>query len=228
LDWRALLHNDRVIAALVTALVGGGVVAAGWFWTHWLSRIRDRSLRWERISDIQRALLAEIRAHVVALEAQQDAGGLAALDFISDEDYLPILPHEANDRIFLALVEDVHMLPEWAIDPVVRYYRLLSVRSALAQDIRNNAKDYPERAALMFSDYIEINEETRDTGLEAMEILTASLKGGPNPKKSQAEVETLLAERMAVARRELSANLPAELDRLRSGFNTRFSGRSGQ
>ena len=226
MSWQALLLNDRVVAALVTAIVGGGVVAAGWFWTHWLSRWRDRSLRWERIGDIQRALLAEIRAHVVALEDQQDAGGLAALNFISDEDYLPILPHDANDRIFRAMIEDVHMLPEWAIDPVVRYYRLLSVRSALAQDIRNNTKEYPERAALMFRDYLEINEETRDTGLEAIEILTVSLKGGPNPRKSQAEVNALLTERMAVASRQLAASLPQELDQLRSGLNTRFSGRS--
>ena len=34
MDLRGLFLNDRVAAALVTALVGGGVVAAGWFWTH--------------------------------------------------------------------------------------------------------------------------------------------------------------------------------------------------
>ena len=62
MDLRALFLNDRVAAALVTALVGGGVVAAGWFWTHALSRRRDRQLRDERVGDIQRALLAEIRA----------------------------------------------------------------------------------------------------------------------------------------------------------------------
>ena len=70
MDLRALFLNDRVAAALVTALVGGGVVAAGWFWTHALSRRRDRQLREERVGDIQRALLAEIRAHVAALEGQ--------------------------------------------------------------------------------------------------------------------------------------------------------------
>ena len=59
MDLRGLFLNDRVAAALVTALVGGGVVAAGWFWTHALSRRRDRQLREERVGDIQRALLAE-------------------------------------------------------------------------------------------------------------------------------------------------------------------------
>ena len=225
MDWQALFINDRVIAALVTALVGGSVVAAGWFWTHALSRRRDRLLRWENIGDIQRALLAEIRAHVVALEAQHEAG-IEVPDSISDEDYLPILPHDANDRIFRALIEDVHMLPEWAIDPVVRYYRLLAVRAALAQDIRNNAKEHPDRAALMFRDYLEINEETRDTGLEAMEILTASLKGGPHPRRSRAEVAALRAEQAAAADRYLKGSLPGELGELRAGLSKRSADRS--
>lgn len=177
MDWAALFLNERVIAALVTALVGGGVVAAGWVITHLLSRARDRALREERIADIQRALLAEIRAHVFALEEQQAAREMPALKTVTDEDYLPILPHDANDRMFRAIVEEVHLLPEWAIDPVVRYYRLLAVRAALAQDIRSNAKEYPRRAAQMFHDYLEITEETWDTGLEAVEILTASLRG---------------------------------------------------
>lgn len=189
MDWQALLLNDRVAAAFVTALVGGSVVAAGWFWTHALSRRRDRLLRDERINDIQRALLAEIRAHVVALEGQQDAGVMRVPERISDDDYLPILPHDANDRIFRAIVEEVHMLPEWAIDPVVRYYRLLAVRAALAQDIRSNAKDYPRRAAEMFGDYLTLNEETLETGLDAMEVLTASLKGG------RTEVDAMLQRR---------------------------------
>ena len=202
MDWQALFLNDRVAAALVTALVGGGVVAAGWFWTHALSRRRDKLLRNERIDDIQRALLAEIRAHVIALERQSDAGGLVSLTRITDEDYLPVLPHDANDRIFRAIVEEVHMLPEWAIDPVVRYYRLLAVRAALAQDIRSNAKDYPRRAAEMFRDYILLNEETLDTGLDAMEILTASVKGG------RREVEAVLLRR----RREIEGDLPRAIN----------------
>lgn len=213
MDWQQLLLNDRVIAALVTAIVGGGVVAAGWFWTHALSRRRDKLLRGERINDIQRALLAEIRAHVVALEGQRDAGELRTLSMISDDDYLPILPHDANDRIFRAIVEEVHMLPEWAIDPVVRYYRLLAVRAALAQDIRSNAKDYPRRAAEMFRDYLTLNEETLETGLDAMEILTASLHGG------RREVMAMLARR----RREIEGDALVGAALAADAVNTRSS-----
>ncbi|MFV0385513.1 hypothetical protein [Paracoccus sp. (in: a-proteobacteria)] len=182
IDWQNVFLNDRVAAALVTALVGGTVVAFGWFWTHALSRRRDKVLRDEQISDIQRALLAEIRAHVAALERQEDVESLAARNtlrkkLISDR-HVPILPHEANDRIFRAMVEQVHLLPQNVIDPVVRYYRLLVVRVALAQDIRSSAKDQPVRAGDMLDDYISLTDETLQAGKTAMLMLGASLTGG--------------------------------------------------
>ncbi|MCF3974639.1 hypothetical protein [Paracoccus salsus] len=182
MDWQALFLNDRVAAALVTAIVGGGVVAAGWFWTHALSRHRDRVLRDEQVSDIQRALLAEIRAHVAALE-QQQAGDSSSVSQalrqrLLDDRHVPILPHDANDRIFRAVVEQVHILPENVIDPVVRYYRLIAVRVALAQDIRRSARGQPERAGEMLDDYLSLTSETRQAGNFAMMVLGASLQGG--------------------------------------------------
>ena len=70
------LFNPTVLAALVAA----AVAMLAWPVNDWLNRRRARTLRAERVSDVQRALLAEIRAHVVALESQRlDAGGTAAL-----------------------------------------------------------------------------------------------------------------------------------------------------
>ena len=225
MDLRGLFLNDRVAAALVTALVGGGVVAAGWFWTHALSRRRDRQLREERVGDIQRALLAEIRAHVAALEGQtlDDADAREAMVArLAQGRHVPILPHDANDRIFRAIVEDVHILPEWAIDPVVRYYRLLAVRAALAQDIRANAKDQPERATEMFRDYLTLNDETLSTGRRAMIVLTASLEGG------REAVEALLTAAGQRESRRIAATLPDELAQLRAGLSTRSSDPRGR
>ncbi len=201
--WQALLWNERVAAALVTALVGGGVVAAGWFWTHALSRRRDRVLRQEQESDIQRALLAEIRAHVAALEQQRTQDSAAASKALRqkllDDQHVPILPHDANDRIFRAVVEQVHVLPQDVIDPVVRYYRLIAVRVALAQDIRSSAREQPQRAGDMLEDYLSLTEETRQAGNLAMMVLGASLKGGP------AAVDALMA---ALVRQEAHAAAP--------------------
>lgn len=225
MDLRALFLNDRVAAAFVTAIVGGGVVAAGWFWTHALSRRRDRQLRQERVDDIQRALLAEIRAHMAALEGQtldDNAAREALVARLAAGGHVPILPHDANDRIFRAIVEDVHILPEWAIDPVVRYYRLLAVRAALAQDIRANAKEHPERATEMFRDYLTLNDETLSTGHRAMMVLGASLHGG------QDAVQALFAAAERRERERIAATLPGELARLRAGLNTRFSDPTGR
>jgi len=225
LDLRALFLNDRVAAALVTAIVGGGVVAAGWFWTHALSRRRDRQLREERVGDIQRALLAEIRAHVAALEGQtlDDAQAREAMVArFAAGGHVPILPHDANDRIFRAIVEDVHILPEWAIDPVVRYYRLLAVRAALAQDIRANAKDHPERATDMFRDYLTLNDETLSTGRRAMIVLGASLEGG------RMAVEALFAAMQQRETARVAATLPGELAELRAGLSKRPSDPRGR
>lgn len=176
MELSALILNERVAAALVTAIVGGGVVAAGWFWTHALSRRRDLVLRRERINDIQRALLAEIRAHVVALERQMlDLPDAEHLQLLISEGAAPILPHDANDRIFRAIIADVHMLPEASIDSVVRYYRLLAVRAAFGEDVLQNIRNNPDRAARMLLDYIAISNETLETGREAVDTLTAGL-----------------------------------------------------
>lgn len=182
MDWQPLIWNERVVAALVTAIVGGGVVAMGWFWTHALSRRRDLVLRREQINDMQRALLAEIRAHVVVLERQmKDSPYEHAMQRMLSEGYAPILPHDANDRIFRAVIGDAHMLPEATIDPVVRYYRLLTVRTALGQDVLRLITDDPDRATSMFLDYVAIESETLETGREAVNALAASLQGKAVP-----------------------------------------------
>ena len=222
MDWQTLLVNDRVIAALVTALVGGGVVAAGWFWTHALSRRRDKLLRGERINDIQRALLAEIRAHVVALENQQlspdEQQDLTRR--VRQGGYIPALPTEANDRIFRAITAEVHLLPARVIDPVVIYYRLLAIMSSLAGDLRLMAVQDPARAADMFEDYLSLTDETLYSGRYAMVILSARLDGGDEA------VDALLDEATNEEAAQIAASLPQELEELRTRLNRRSSDRS--
>lgn len=146
-------------------------------------------LRRDRVNDMQRALLAEIRAHVVVLERQiQDSPYESVMQRMVSEGYAPILPHSANDQIFRAVVNDVHMLPVFTIDSVVRYYRLLTVRSALGQDILRLMTAEPDRAIAIFLDYIAIESETLQTGREAVESLTASLEGkAPKISKTNAD-----------------------------------------
>lgn len=218
--------ENLVSPQVLQAVVAGVVVAAGWVVVASQNRRRDERLRRAREADIQRALLAEIRAHVVALDQKvplpEDAARL--LDLIRSGDFAPTLPHEANDRIFQAVIADIHLLPALVIDPVVLYYRLLSVMGALAGDIRRLPRRDRHKAAQMMEDYLGLTEETRDIGLRAMRVLTASLRGG------EAAVEAILEDdQLAIAAR-LRQQLPGELAEMRERLSpsTKASDRSGR
>jgi hypothetical protein len=112
------------------------------------------SWRWKTSSDAGRTAGPDRRDHRAAIS--------------------PILPTDANDRIFRAITAEVHLLPEWVIDPVVIYYRLLAIMSSLAGDLRLMASAGPGRTAEMFEDYLSLTDETLYSGgLDAMVILSA-------------------------------------------------------
>lgn len=204
------------------ALIAGLFIAAGWWVVAFQNRRRDAKLRAERVGDIQRALFAEVRAHVVALERQLEEGDFEALlTDMRQGDAGPIAPHGGNDRIFRAILGEIHLLPGAVIDPVVIYYRLLAVMDAMADSIRRSARGRPQRAAAMMADYILLNEEAREAGLDVLEVLTASLADG------EKGVEAMLDRQRTEAAQALRASLPAELAELRAGLNRPVSDRSG-
>lgn len=204
------------------AVIAGLFIAAGWWVVAFQNSHRDSRNRRDRVNDIQRALLAEIRAHVVSLEQQISEGGAEdLLDRMRAGNYLPVLPSGANDRIYRAIISEIHLLPAHAIDPVVIYYRLLSVMDSLAGSIRSTARRMPERAAEMFEDYLALNIEALETGLDALEILAASLQGG-----EAAVMELIEREKQREANR-IAANLPGELAEMRQRLSRRSSDRSG-
>lgn len=215
---------------LQQAVVTGLFVAVGWIVVAAQTRRRDTNLRRTREGDIQRALLAEIRAHVFALEQQvpsaEDAATLIAR--IREGDFIPTLPQQANDRIFSAVLTDIHILPAPVIDPIVLYYRLLSIMAALAADLRQIAQDDGERAAQMMADYLSLMEETRDTGLQAVRVLTECLRGGPEAVERMLDADD--ADALAQMARLLPSDLAELRDRLaaRDGINNRSSDPRGR
>lgn len=202
---------------LQQAVVTGLFVAIGWIVVAGQTRRRDAALRRGREADLQRALLAEIRAHVFALEQQtpsaRDAAELVAR--IGSGDFVPTLPQHANDRIFGAVVADIHILPAPVIDPIVLYYRLLSIMGALATDLRRIARHDGGRAAQMMADYLSLMEETRDTGIQAIRVLTESLRGGADA------VEQMLDQDEATAAAQVARTLPDELAQMRDRLAAR-------
>lgn len=204
------------------ALIAGLFIAAGWWVVASQNHRRDAKLRQERVTDIQRALLAEIRAHVVALEDQRlDARETdRAVRRILDEGFIQMLPDNSNDRIFSAILEEVHILPALVIDPVVTYYRQVAVLRSFEEELPELATRNRTRAAEMFIDYLELGEVARDTGYEAMRILLASLHGGDATILELYEND----ERERVQR--IGASLPGELAQMRERLSKPLSDRS--
>lgn len=218
--------NPTVVASLVAA----AVAVLAWPANDWLNRRRARSLRSERISDVQRAILAEIRAHVAALEAQRlDADGAQALmDRMRSSDRVPFIPTQANDRIYSAILEEVHILPADVIVPVVTYYRQLSIMASLAEAMQKQAEKDHLRAVDMFGDYLELAESARETGQEAVRLLMTSVFFGEEALRRLIAEENLSeAAALQAEIDQIAARLPAELAEMRDRLNRRSLDRSG-
>ncbi len=178
----AILSDSRTIAALIGAVV----VLAGWLFTSYRERRQREGLRAERIRDVQRALYAEIRAYVALL--QRDELDTYREDMIEKmrgkdgkgRDFIPLIPHERNDTIFKAIVNEIHILPRSSIDPVALYYSQLAAISTMIDDLRSpEFKDMDRgRRIQMYSDYIDMKKEALALGEEAMLMIATYAKGG--------------------------------------------------
>lgn len=214
--------DDYLSPQAQQAFIAGLFIAAGWWVVAFQNRRRDAKLRAERVDDMQRALLAEVRAHVVALESQaRDGRHDLLLGQLAEGNSGLVITHSGNDRIFRAVLPDIHLLPGAVIDPVVIYYRLVAVMDAMADSIRRVARNRPDSAAEMMLDYIQLNQEAREAGLDVLEMLTASLRGGT------VEIDAMLQRQRDRVAQQIAATLPGELAALREGLNRRSSDRSG-
>lgn len=211
--------NPAVQGALVAACVAMG----GWIYNGRQNRRIAAQLRGERVDDLQRAILAEIRAHVVALENQQLSfeASVEIVERVRRGGYIPSIPSEANDRIFRAVIAEIHVLPAAVIDPVVIYYRLLAIMASLASDVQTLARKDAERAAQMMADYLALSDEALEAGRYAMILLSAQLDGG------DAAIAALMDNAAQAEQARITATLPNELKDLRERLNRRSSDRSG-
>ena len=225
MTFAAALSDPRVVAALI----GGAVVAGGWVVTHLLSARRDRAARVERVRDVQGALYAEIRVHVATLKSQNLPRYGAEIEalILRDDGFFPVIPTEHNDRLFSAIVEDIHVLPFRVVDPVVQYYNQLSTIGAMIADLRALRLDSmgAVRAARMYRHYIEMKIEAIALGEEAMAFLLAHLTGGREAVAALSD--SLQKARLAETKAGVTSWIEAEKARFSAG-NSPASGRFGQ
>lgn len=204
------------------SVIAGAFLALGWWVVAHQGRKRDHALRAERREDIQRALLAEIRAHVAALEAQRmdEAALRRVLSEMAESQHPPIISAQSSDRLFAAIIGEVHMLPRGVIDPVVTYYRQVATMRDFATSIQRMTENDPTRAIRMFLHYVEMSDAALYAGQEAMRQLIASVQGGDEALQEIAEREA--QERSS----QIAANLPRELAEMRDNLSRRYPDRS--
>ena len=173
-----MLVEEVFDSRVTSALIGALVVAVGWFATGLRERRGARRARRQRVSDLRIALAAEIEVYVSALRLfdleEQWLRIVGRME--ADPGYVPAIPTERNDVVFLALIEEVRLLPEAAIGPVVRYYSQLFAIGAIVGDLRSELfreMDQPERIE-MYTDYIGLKLEALERGEVAVAALRAS------------------------------------------------------
>lgn len=170
---------------IISALIGGVVVALGWAISFWMERHRARLEREDRIIDIQTAIRAEIKAIVSAPQNRDLEGSLARGMARFDEEraqapYVPLVPHEKHDTVFEALVGNIHLLPTETVEPVVLYYNSTTALAMLAGDLRSQrfAEMDKERRKKMLRHYMLIKIAAKKLGEDAIAAIDAMI--GPS------------------------------------------------
>lgn len=163
------------------AVIAGVFLAVGWWVVAWQGHRRDARQRAERVRDVQRALFAEIRAYLAALQRDDLAryGEDIAQKILLHPGYFPVIPTERNDAIFRAIVGEIHVLPRDTVDPIVLYYSQLNAIVAMIDDLRALDVDRigAERAVAMYRDYIAMKIEAIKMAETALQSIRNNMDG---------------------------------------------------
>lgn len=148
--------DERVLSALI----GAAVVALGWLIRERRDRAAERRQRRAKIADVQRALLAEVAAHVHQLEINHLEAHREDMTrrMLDDPDFLVLVPGDTHATIFRALLPEIHLLPAATVGPVTLYYTQILTVASLAEDIRSDryATISPRRRAEIYGHFIEM------------------------------------------------------------------------
>ena len=183
------------------ALVAGVVVALGWLVNGWRNRRERRADRAERLRDAHRAVYAEISAYLSSLvsEEELDAHRARVVERMAGEpDFVPFVPRTRSDRIFEALVDQIHILPRVTIDPIVTYYSQIHAIEALAEDMRGErfAGLAQARRIAIFEDYMSMKGVALAYGRYALRLIAVYADAG----KAAAEAEAVRLSSSAAGR----------------------------
>lgn len=178
--------------AIVAAIISALVTAAGWVISERQSIRREAARRRERLTDVQTAILAEIRSgrhrigdlHIMAKEVDEA--------FAQRPDYRPFVTRPAPTFVLDAILVDIHLLPISVIDPVILYYRQSAAVAFFVEDLRSDTfekLDVAQKRA-MYRDYVDLLIYTDVLAARAIATLGQSLDisdADPSAHRSGAE-----------------------------------------
>jgi hypothetical protein len=166
-----------------TAIVGVLGALVGILLSNVLTMLLDIRRRRERVTDVQTSLRAEIRSHWRRL-APMDLESRA--EFIvgrirsapkQGAGFTPFIPQEDDNVVFESVMNEIQVLPNDVIDPVVLYYSQLNTIKHFVNDLRSDrfAGLEADRKAEMYLDYIAMKEQARIFADRAIRALDTSL-----------------------------------------------------
>ncbi len=159
---------------IASSLIAAAVVVLGWFVTSLLNRREARRLHRERRDDMQKAIYAEIRAFV-SLQNRNDLEQhrMNLVNNIQNNNLTPFVIAEEHDRVYQALVGDIHYLPKETIDDVTIFYHSIAQISKM-QDAMSGERFKAleqERRARIYDDYIATLQTALVQGREALKVI---------------------------------------------------------
>ncbi len=165
------------------AVIAGLFLALGWIYNGWRNRRDAARLREERIRDVHRALFAEIGAYldsIGSLEALQQGHDRIAQRMSTDPDFMPFHPSEEPDRVYRAIIGEIHILPRTSIDVVVAFYGQIAAIGAFIEDMRSPsfAGLSQDRRRAIYDDYIRLKTRAFQYGNAALALIDDYSKGG--------------------------------------------------
>lgn len=162
-----------------------------WLYGGWRKRVEERRLRNGKVLDIEKALRAEIEAHLHQLRRWEIEGRAAATvaqilaaGDAPDTRFVPLLPPERHDRVYSAMVSEVHLLSTETVRPVVLYYNQIALIGDMSEMLRSAAyaQISAERRAEAYAHYIKMKRAAVSFGDDAVTSLDRDISSRePSP-----------------------------------------------
>lgn len=173
------MGNAWIGPVIIAALVSGLINVIGWFVTHSNERKRDGERRAEKIRDFMIALRGEIRSELKNLQAYDLEENLRLIErnYSRLRTYSVTVPKLPPHVIFNAIAQEIHILPESVIDPVVIYARQRQSIEMLVEDMRDvNFRKMPKAAQIsMYKDYLTMWKAWETMAGDAVDAINSAL-----------------------------------------------------